>query len=173
MSISLYEVPLELERVLASETEFGDKIDPQEQANRIKEFLASSVEAVEQSVEYIRNLEMEIGEIDTRIDSLKAKKEARAATITRIKDQLLFVIDQVMNGKVKTLEWTLYSKENRSKVVEVSSSLDLKTVDKRFIRETIDLNKVEIKQAEKEGLPLPDGVRVVETVSRSLVLKQI
>lgn len=171
MSISLYELPLELERVLASETEFGDKIDPQEQANRIKEFLASSVEAVEQSVEYIKNLEMEIGEIDTRIDSLKAKKEARAATITRIKDQLLFVIDQVMNGKVKTVEWTAFSRESRTKSVEVLSNLDFSKVDKRFIRETITIDKEKIKQAEKEGLPLPEGIRVIETRSRSLIIK--
>lgn len=171
MAMNLYELPIELDRVLSDETEYGDKIDEAEQLRRIQEFLSASTEAVEQAVDYLRHLEMETGEIDKRIATLKAKKIAREATYDRISGQLIFVLDQVLSGKLKTTEFTAYTKGNTSKSIELKEGTDLQAIPDRFKRTTTSLNKDEIKEALKAGEVLPEGVEVVTKTSRSLIIR--
>lgn len=171
MTTSLYHIPLELERVLATEMEDGTPVDVEEQYRRIKEFLSSSKDAIEQAIEFTKHLKMEVGEIDKRVQSLKKKKEAREATIERIESELLSVIDQVFNGKIKMVEWSAFGRDNKSYPVEVADETKLSAWPKQFVKESIAPDTAAIRQAFKEGTPLPEGASCRQVITRSLVIR--
>lgn len=169
MSMTLYALPLALERVLASETEEGEPIDVAEQQRRIQEFLSEGTDSVERAIEYVHHLQMEADECSKIIAKFQAKKKAREATIERIKDEVLMVVDQVFAGKFESLEFPAHGRNNRSFPVEVVEGADLSKWEASFVKVAADT--AAIRAAYKEGKPLPEGAKCFEKTSRSLVLK--
>jgi len=124
-------------------------------------------ELSEKSINYakvIRNLEADSDAIDNEIKRLKAMKEAKDRAIDRMKEA---VREAMLASGIDTIDSSLFKLSlRRSESVEVVN-IDQLPENLIVVKKTVSADKVKIKEAIKNGIPV-EGAVLLENFNLSI-----
>lgn len=127
---------------------------------QLNEISASIEEKGVNIVRFIKNLEADCDAIERERKRLQAREKSLNVQIQRLKDYLLFNMQNCEINKISCPEFSISLRQNPESV----DVYDEKQVPSRYHRVTVECNKVKIKEDLKIGIEVP-GARLTQTTS--------
>ena len=162
MTIRLYDIPLEAEQIEEQLHENLGELTP-DLEKRIAEFLSQGKAKIESAAIVVRSLLEDADVCRKEAHRLVERAGRLEASGDRLKNLILFAVDQGFSGKVKTAKFTIWGQTSAPLAsFDLAPGVDINELmafHPQFVRAPEpELNKVALKEAFKAGVIIPEEI---------------
>lgn len=160
--MKLYELPLEADQIeVELHTNLGELTPELEQ--RIAAFLSEGKAKIEAAAIVVKSLLSDADACTSEAERLAKRGAQLAASADRLKNLMLFAVDQGFAGKVKTAKFTIWGQTSAPGVgFDLAPGTDINELmafHPQFVRAADpELNRTALKEAFKLGVVIPEEI---------------